>query len=64
MAKSVVIDELHVTIRVPNDLPEVRAEELRRALTGEEFMNRLRRAVRTALRAFPELAVARVSLTR
>ncbi len=29
-----------------------------------EFMNRLRRAVRAALRAFPELAVARVSLTR
>ena len=64
MAKCVVIDELHVTIRVPNDLPEVRAEELHRALTGEEFMNRLRRAVRAALRAFPELAVARVLLTR
>ena len=64
MAQSVVIDELHVTIRVPNDLPEVRAEELHRALTGEAFMNRLRRAVRAVLRAFPELAVARVSLTR
>ncbi len=64
MARTVVIDELHVTIRVPSDLSEIRADEVHRALTGEEFMNRLRRAVRAALRAFPELAVARVSLTR
>ena len=64
MAKTVVIDEIHVTIRVPSDLPEVRADEVHRVLTGEDFMNRLRRAVRAALRAFPELAVARVSLTR
>jgi 2'-5' RNA ligase len=64
MARTVVIDELHVTIRVPSDLSEVQADEVHRALTGEEFMNRLRRAVRAALRAFPELAVARVSLTR
>lgn len=64
MARTVVIDELHVTIRVPSDLSEIRADEVHRALTGEEFMNRLLRAVRAALRAFPELAVARVSLTR
>lgn len=64
MARTVVIDELHVTIRVPSDLSEIRAEEVHRALTGEEFMNRLRRAMRAALRALPELAVARVSLTR
>ena len=64
MAKTVVIDEIHVTICVPSDLPEVRADEVHRVLTGEDFMNRLRRAVRAALRAFPELAVARVSLTR
>ena len=64
MAKTVVIDEIHVTIRVPSDLPEARADEVHRALTGEDFMTRLRGAVRAALRAFPELAVARVSLTR
>ncbi len=59
MAKTVVIDEIHVTIRVPNDLPEVQADEVHRVLTGEDFMNRLRRAVRAALRAFrnwPSLA--------
>jgi 2'-5' RNA ligase len=45
VATTVVTDEIHVTIRVPSDLPEVRADEIHRVLTGEDFMNRLRRAV-------------------
>ena len=64
MAKTVIIDELHVTFRIPNDLPEGAAEAIRQALDGDEFMNRLRRAIRTAMRALPELAAVRVSLTR
>lgn len=64
MAKGVVIDELHVTIRVANDLPADRTEAVRQALNGEEFMRRLRRSVRSVVRAFPELAFVRVSLTR
>jgi hypothetical protein len=64
MAKSVVIDELHLTIRVPNDLPDDEAEAIRRTLARDDFMDRLRRAIRVVVRAFPELAVVRVSLTR
>lgn len=64
MAKTVVIDELHMTVRVPNDLPDDGAEAIRRTLADDDFMNRLRRAVRAALRAFPELAAARISVTR
>lgn len=64
MAKTVVIDELHVTFRIPNDLPESEAEAIRQALDGDDFLNRLRRAIRAAVRALPELAVVRVSLTR
>ena len=64
MAKSVVIDELHLTIRVPTDLPDDEAEAIRRTLEGDDFMNRLRRAVRATLRAVPELSTVRVSLTR
>jgi hypothetical protein len=64
MAKSVVIDELHLTIRVPNDLPDDEAEAIRRMLARDDFMDRLRRAIRVVVRAFPELAVVRVSLTR
>ena len=64
MAESVVLDEIHITIRIPNDLPETQTEAIRRTLQGDDFMDRLRRAVRAAVRAFPELAVVRVSLTR
>lgn len=64
MAKTVTIDEIHLTLRVPNDLSDEATERIRDALASDEFMNRLRRAVRAALRPFPELAVVRVSLTR
>lgn len=64
MPETVVIDELHLTVRVPADLPEDQSEIVRRTLHGEEFMARLRRAVRRAFRAHPELAVVTVALTR
>ena len=64
MANTVIIDELHLTIRVPSNLPETRTEDIRRALAGGDFMDRLRRSVRAALRAVPELNAVRVSLTR
>jgi 2'-5' RNA ligase len=64
MAKTVILDELHLTLRVPNDLPDEEVETIRRALAGDDFMSRLRRAVRAALRAVPELNAVRASLTR
>jgi hypothetical protein len=64
MPKTVVVDEMHVTIRVPTDPPEADAETVRRTLLGAEFMARLRRSVRLVFRAFPDLARVRVSLTR
>lgn len=64
MAKTVVIDELHVTVRIFNDLPDTQTEDIRRTLAGDEFTNRLRRAIRSVLRAYPELHVVRVSVTR
>jgi hypothetical protein len=64
MAKTVIIDELHVTFRIPNDLSESATEAIWQALDGDEFLHRLRRAVRAAVRALPELAAVRVSLTR
>lgn len=62
--KTVVIDEIHLTFRIPNDLPDDAAEAVRGALAGDEFMSRLRRAVRVVAREFPALNVVRVSLTR
>jgi hypothetical protein len=62
--RTVVIDEIHLTVRVPGDLPDDESETVREVLAGDEFMTRLRRAVRAVVREFPALAVARVSLTR
>lgn len=64
MAKTVVIDELHVTIRVPADLPDADAETVRTLLVGAAFMIRLRRAIRDTISAFEELSTCRPSLTR
>ncbi len=64
MGKTVVIDELHLTVRVPNDMPQDRVDAVRETLAGAEFTDRLRRAVRAAVGAHPELSAVRVSLTR
>jgi hypothetical protein len=64
MAKTVILDEIHLTFRIPNDLPDDQADTIRQTLAGDDFMSRLRKAFGDVIRAFPELAVARVSLTR
>lgn len=47
-SKTLVIDELHLTFHVPNDLPGDEAEAIRQTLAGDDFMACLRRAVRAA----------------
>jgi hypothetical protein len=64
MAKQLTIDEIHLTLRIPGDLPDDEVEAIRQTLADEEFMRRLRRAVRASLRALPELTAVRASLTR
>ncbi len=64
MANTVPVDELHLTLHIPDDTPEETARVIRRTLAGDDFMDRLRRAVLAALRAFPELNDVSVSLTR
>jgi 2'-5' RNA ligase len=64
MAKTVVIDELHLTVRIPANLPDAQADAVRETLAGAEFTDRLRRSIRAAVRAFPELDVVRVTLAR
>ena len=64
MAKTVVIDEFHLTLRIPIDLPSSRATTVRRTLTGAGFMARLRRTPRSVLRTYSELRNVRVKVTR
>ena len=58
------IDELHVTLHIPNDLPDEEIEAIRRVLANDDFVDQMRRAVHAAVRTFPELSAVLVSLTR
>lgn len=62
--KTVVIDEIHVTFRIPGDLSDAAAKVVRETLAGDELMSRLRRAVRVVVRDSPELSTVSLSLTR
>ncbi len=64
MARTVVLDELFVTLRTPADLSEVGAAAARRTLGGDDLLARLRRAVRAVIRSYPELACLLVTVSR
>lgn len=64
MKAPVLIDELHVTVRVPAALPDAAARAALRILKGRPFTAAVRRAVQALLRAAPELASCSVSVTR
>lgn len=64
MPKSVVIDVILITVRVPADLPDPRAGAVRRTLRGAAFMALLQWAIRAAVHASSTLAGVRVSLAR
>lgn len=64
MPPSVVADELHVTVRMPADLPAGDAEAVRRTLADPDFVDRLRAAVLAVVQEFPALAPVAVTVTR
>lgn len=64
MAKTTVIDEFHLSVRVPAGLPDGRAAAIRRALDGRRFQARLLRAARRACRRHPALRHAELRLSR
>lgn len=59
-----LLDELHLTVRVPDDLPEGEIDAIRRTLARDEFLDQLRRAVEETFGNFPELSPCHVTLTR
>lgn len=64
MPPTVIADELHVTVRMPADLPAAEVEAVRRTLAEPAFVDRLRAAVLAALREFPDLASVAVTVSR
>jgi len=53
--RTVVIDEIHLTLCIPNDLPDDDIEAVRKVLAGDDFLRHLRRAVRDVVSRATEL---------
>ena len=64
MAKSVLLDEWHLSVRIPSSLPAATVTSIRRALNASTFTAALRRAIRAVLRRRPALRPVRVVVSR
>lgn len=64
MPPTVVADEVHLTVRMPADLPAGDAEAVRRTLADPAFIDRLQAAILAAVREFPALAPVAVTVSR
>jgi hypothetical protein len=64
MAKTILIDEIHLGFFVPNGLPDPECDTIRAVLNDAIFLRRLRRAVRDAVCLQPALRRLRFTITR
>ena len=64
MARNLLIEEFHVSILVPEDLPAAEGDAIHRTLDNAGFRAALRRAAEQAVRRFPSLDKVRVRLSR
>ena len=60
MAKGILVEEFHLTVRAPRGLPDARYLAIREALTGKCFRSRLRRAMRRVFGKYPVLGIISV----
>ena len=63
MARSIIMDEIHVTARAPSGLRKAEYAAIRRALNNAQFRTGLRLAVRDVFRCQPALSKVRVTVT-
>jgi hypothetical protein len=62
--KTVLLDEIHVTVLAPRGLKEKDYEAMNRTLHGRRFLGALRRSVRYVIRNYPTLRRATVKVSR
>ena len=64
MAKQIVIEEFHVTIRVLDDLPQTTTNSAIRTLRTKRFRFRLQQAIAAVFRRHRSLKAAKFALSR
>jgi hypothetical protein len=64
VANRVVLDDLHLTVRISNKLSETQTKQIRQRLKSKGFMSQLRQAIQAVFMACPELAVVSLSVSR
>ena len=64
MNRTVIVEQFHLTVRVPATMPDQEVVVIRATLAGSRFVTRIRRAIRAAIRADPTLAPVRMTLSR
>ncbi len=64
MSKTLLLDEWHVTFRIPTALSDAEVRAVRRVLNGKAFAAAVRRAVLAVVKQSHALAPIRVTVTR
>jgi hypothetical protein len=64
MPRTVVLDELHLTFRIPTTLSPKQVTAIRRTLTGKTFTAAVSRAVIEVMKKYPTLKPVRLQVTR
>lgn len=60
----ILLDELHVTVRVSASRPATEITKIRRTLISRRFQGEFRRAIKKLLGRYPSLAGVRTDISR
>jgi hypothetical protein len=64
MPKTLLMDELHVTVSAPAGLAKARYQAIQRVLRSGQFHARLRQAVQDVLGRYPSLQATKPHISR
>jgi hypothetical protein len=62
--KYILLDEFHIAVRIPTNLPDHQVAAIRRTLSGRPFRTSLRRCLRETKRRYPALTRVRVTVAQ
>ena len=64
MARSLLMEQLHISLYITRGMPEKEAARIHRTLNGARFLRRLTKTLRRFLRSQHSLAQVRCTVTR